>query len=671
MSVSAAAALSDRLVVVQGDRRPGDLDDQISARGATHAAVLRDEEFLGLVPMPDPRSAAYRQTFADLAVTCAGPVVAERTSLEEAARLLVAHQSQGLPVVGADGSFRGLITPHSLLGALLVAGIPPRANGDAPAEPTGELERLAVQRAADLRRANRILEAEMSERIKAEAALRRSDLLLRSVFDNVPAYILRMSLGGTIEFINRTVPGLPREAVLGRHVNDFVPEGMRNEVAGVLGAVAATGETRVLELPAIGPHGTQAIYSCRIAPLREGHRIVGLIGVAADITETKKATAQARYYAEIVESIQIGLYVAQVESTGDPETLRCVSANPAAALLTGVPAEEVIGRTVDEVYPGLRKTGVIEMALKVQRTRTPLEIDEFWYGDARVPRSAWQFTIFPVTDDCVGVAFQNVTERKRTEEQARDLQAELAHVTRLSTMGEMASGLAHELNQPLAAIIAYADACQELVDSGRMDRGQLLEVLRAVASQAERAGKIIHRLRSLVRKSRPVRNPIQVNEAVREVAALLESEIREAGVQLQLRLGEQLPHVPADFVQIQQVLLNLLRNGLDATADADSERRELVVSTDQTAEGQVQVMIRDGGRGVTQENIARLFEPFFTTKAEGLGMGLPISRTIVEAHGGRLWLTPNADGGMLARFVLPTIAERGVYVTGTDGVHRR
>jgi C4-dicarboxylate-specific signal transduction histidine kinase len=287
----------------------------------------------------------------------------------------------------------------------------------------------------------------------------------------------------------------------------------------------------------------------------------------------------------------------------------------------------------------------------------------------------YSFCVAPMRegDEIVGLisVATDITEMKRAQENARELQMELAHVARLSTMGEMASGMAHELNQPLAAIIAYADACQELVESGRIDQNQLRDVLQAVASQADRAGKIIQRLRNLVKKSRPVRAAIQVNEAVREVAALVEAETREAGVRLKLNLEERLPAASADFVQIQQVLLNLMRNGLDAMVGADAGRRELDVSTRRNSDGQLEVAICDCGRGVACDDISRLFEPFFTTKAEGLGMGLPISRTIVEAHGGRLWLTPNPDVGMTAKFVLPGIDGRVPHVNETNGLHRR
>jgi PAS domain S-box-containing protein len=636
-----------------------------------HAAVLQQDEFLGLVELADLSPSATRKTFAELAQASAGPVVSEATSLEQVARLLLAHESQAVPVLRNDGSLLGIVTSRSLLAALLANNAESTGASHFPRLDSEELERLALQQAHDLRRSNRILQAEMSERLKAEAAQRRSATLLRSVVDNVPAIIARLNLDGTLAFVNQVMPGFTCEQMLGRHVTDLVVADRRDDMERMLADSIATGRAKSFESPGAGPEGALTVYSWRVAPVREGERVTGLIGIATDVTETKQAEAQVRYYAEIVESIQMGLYVYKVEPTDAGSTLRCVSANPAAERLTGVPIRDCIGRTVDEIYPDLRQTGFVDTALQVLDTNHPVEVNDFWFGDERVPHSAWSYTMFPLTDRCVGVAFQNVTERNLAEEHARDLQAELAHVSRLSTMGEMASGLAHELNQPLAAIIAYADACQELVDSERIERAQLLEVLRSVSNQAERAGKIIHRLRSLVKKSQPVRSPIQINDAVREVAALLETETRSVGAQLRLELEDQLPSTSADFVQIQQVVLNLMRNGLDALADAEPDRRELTVSTRVGDEGQVEITIRDGGRGVTRENAARLFEPFFTTKSEGLGMGLPISRTIVEAHGGRLWLTPNPDEGMTARFVLPTTDVKVQHVPGTDRLHRR
>jgi two-component system sensor histidine kinase DctS len=247
----------------------------------------------------------------------------------------------------------------------------------------------------------------------------------------------------------------------------------------------------------------------------------------------------------------------------------------------------------------------------------------------------------------------DITERKQARERSRQQEEKLAATARLVTMGEMASALAHELNQPLAAIVAYVDACQELVESRRMGTEQLVGVLRAVSSQAERAGQIIHRLRKMVKRSQPVRTPMSVNDAVREVAVLIEAEARQSGVTVREELAENLPESAADFLQIQNVLLHLMRNGIDAMFDTPADQCDLTVSTHLAAAGDIEVAICDRGSGLTGDSAERLFEPFFTTRSSGLGLGLSISRMIVDAHGGRLWITPNSSRGVTARFTLP------------------
>jgi PAS domain S-box-containing protein len=269
----------------------------------------------------------------------------------------------------------------------------------------------------------------------------------------------------------------------------------------------------------------------------------------------------------------------------------------------------------------------------------------------------------------IGVA-TDVTERTCAERQARRLLDELAHMGRISTMGEMASGLAHELNQPLAAIVAYVDACQELIESRRMNAAQLADVLRAVSSQAERAGQIIHRLRQMVRRNQPVRAPMSVNDAVREVAVLMEAEARQFGVTVQEDLQENLPQTEADFLQIQKVLLHLMRNGIEAMIDTPGDQRRLAVTTQDTASGQIEVAICDSGKGLASDSAERLFEPFFTTRSDGVGLGLSISRTIVEAHGGRIWITPNPLRGVTARFTLPASGGKVLDDTHSDGLYR-
>lgn len=281
--------------------------------------------------------------------------------------------------------------------------------------------------------------------------------------------------------------------------------------------------------------------------------------------------------------------------------------------------------------------------------------------------------------NCIGVAtrqsvlaalIEDIAGRRQIELRSRRLVEELARIGRISTMGEMASGLAHELNQPLAAIVAYVDACQELIESGRMNTGQLIEILRSVSGQAERAGQIIHHLRKMIKRSQPVRASMNINQAIREVAALFEAEAREANVELLLEFADNLPEAAADLLQIQQVVLQLLRNGLEAMTDVAAEHRRLALSTGRTPSGEIEVAIRDLGSGLPEDVAVRIFEPFFSTKSNGLGLGLPISRTIVDAHGGRIWLTPESPKGVTARFTLPAGVGRVRHGPQADRVHR-
>ena len=229
----------------------------------------------------------------------------------------------------------------------------------------------------------------------------------------------------------------------------------------------------------------------------------------------------------------------------------------------------------------------------------------------------------------------------------------LSHIGRINTMGEMASGLSHELNQPLTAIVAYVDACLELVESGRMTNQQLADVLRSVSSQAERAGQIIHRLRKMVKRNQPESSVRSINEAVREVATLMETVVHQSGITIELDLALDLPEIPIDFLQIQQVILHLVDNGCDAMQETSAERRRLVISTRRHSEFEIETTVCDQGRGLTDDAAIRLFEPFFSTKADGMGLGLSTSRTIIESHGGRIWITPNSSMGVTARFILP------------------
>jgi len=245
-------------------------------------------------------------------------------------------------------------------------------------------------------------------------------------------------------------------------------------------------------------------------------------------------------------------------------------------------------------------------------------------------------------------------ERRRAEERASRHQAELAHVARLSTMGEMTAELAHELNQPLAAICSYAQASARLLKaSPENGTDDLTTSIHQVVEQAERAAEIIRRLRRFARKAEPDQAILCINALVGEIASLVEVEARAARAELRYELTEPCPPVMGDRIQIEQVLINLIRNSLDAMRELQGEPRELTISTSSDTQDRVEVAVRDRGAGIPAEMAERVFDRYFTTKPNGMGMGLPISRSIVESHGGNLWVASNPKRGCTFFFSLP------------------
>jgi PAS domain S-box-containing protein len=249
---------------------------------------------------------------------------------------------------------------------------------------------------------------------------------------------------------------------------------------------------------------------------------------------------------------------------------------------------------------------------------------------------------------------EDITERRRAEEEAQRRLDELAHVARLSTMGEMVSGLAHELSQPLAAIANHARACRYQIRALRGEGRQgVLDSVGHIAEQADRAGQIIRHLRTFARRADSSRLPADVNELIHDVTILLEVEMRLHDTCLELVLNRSLPEVTIDRIQIEQVVINLVRNAMEAMEETPKKERHVAIRTSCVAENLLAVAVEDAGRGPQTECIDRLFEPFYTTKASGMGLGLSISRSIIEAHGGRLEALPNAERGTTFRFTLP------------------
>jgi two-component system sensor kinase FixL len=342
--------------------------------------------------------------------------------------------------------------------------------------------------------------------------------------------------------------------------------------------------------------------------------------------------------------------------------------NPAASRLFGYSLEEVVGHSVGMLMPaGEASThdGYISRHIATGEARV--------IGIGRdVQAMRRDGTVFPASLAIGRLAgaepprfvgfLHDLTRRHQVEAQrvvaqeaVRDARERLTHVARRSTLGEMTTGLAHELNQPLTAITMYAQAAERLATQPIPEMEEVVDALRQIATQALRAGEVIRRLRALVRNRQHQEELLELNSVVRDLVVLAQSDARMHNVRVDLQLAEGLPRVLGDVVQLQQVLLNLVRNAIDALKDEPEGERLVVLRTSSVGSG-VELSVSDCARGLDPAIEGRLFEAFATTKPEGTGLGLAISRSIIESHGGKLAWRPNEPRGSCFHFHLPAVS---------------
>ena len=387
-----------------------------------------------------------------------------------------------------------------------------------------------------------------------------------------------------------------------------------------------------------------------------------LLCAGVDVTHTQRADAAV---SEGVARLRAVLEAAVDGIITIDENSRIESVNPAVERLFGWTESELVGKTVNMLMPEpyrsrhdgymhhYKETGerrIIGIGREVEGRRKdgtvfPLELA---VSEVNLPGRRL-FT---------GIV-RDVSKRRQAEIQARQRLEELAHASRLADLGELTSSIAHEINQPLAAIVSFADACLRMLRSGTGSPEVLRGALEQISQQGERAGNIVHNLRQFVRKGEATRTQVDVNAVIREVLGLLSHDIRQRLVELDLELDETLPEVPADRVQVGQVTLNLVRNALDALPAEGEGARRIDIRSRRSGERFIEVAVSDSGIGLPAEAPQRVFETFFTTKADGMGIGLSICRSLVEAHGGRLTAESNEEAGATFRFTLPLHAEEG------------
>ncbi|NUB07043.1 PAS domain S-box protein [Azospirillum sp. Vi22] len=376
--------------------------------------------------------------------------------------------------------------------------------------------------------------------------------------------------------------------------------------------------------------------------------------IARRIRAEEALRAEHAFRKAMEDSLTVGMRARDLDG-------RIIYVNPAFCRMVGWSAEELVGAGpvmpywlpedlvhTEEVFRAVLAGNAPANGFELRFRRANGErFDALIYEapliDAKGRHTGWMGSVL------------DITERKRAEELARQQQERLQQTARLITMGEMASTLAHELNQPLSAIASYCTGCLNRLQAGSIRPDELATALEKLSGQARRAGQIIRRIHDFVRKSEPNVAPCCLSEVLEDCVALMEADARLQGVKLVLEMGRDLPAVMADRILLQQVVVNLMRNGIEAMASTRRDRRRLSVTV-QAMDGSVLTRIQDRGCGILPENAEKLFSPFFTTKTEGMGMGLNICRSIIEHHQGRLWFEPAADGGTVFLFSLPVLS---------------
>jgi PAS domain S-box-containing protein len=545
-------------------------------------------------------------------------------------------------------------------GSLSEANGPVDAIDQAFAQPTKEIAVTGKERAQELEEPRRAVEA-----------LRVREIDIQLVVDALPAPTAIMTAEGEVEAVNRPVLeyfGKSIEELKRWGTSDAIhPDDLQSTIRAWSQAVA-TGERYEIESRHRRSDGVYRWFHVRGFPLRGNNgQIVRWCVLQIDIEDRKRAErasqASERNLNLIISTIPALVWSARPDGSAEFFNKHYLD-------YVGFSSEQAgdWGWTA-AVHPE-DLDGLADAWQAIMASRQAGE------KEARMRRfdGTYRWFLFranPLCDDSGNVIKwfginTDIEDRKRAEEELRETQTKLAHMTRVMMMGELTASIAHEVNQPLSGIVTNASTCLRMLAADPPNVAGARETVRRTLRDGNRASEIIGRLRALFNRKEPVTRPVDMNEATREVIALSLNRLHRDGISLRTRLTEGLPLVMGDRVQLQQVILNLLNNAADAMSMIDDRPRELVVSTGWDENNCVRLSVQDSGLGLERNALERIFDAFYTTKDEGMGIGLSVSRSIVENHHGRIWVALNDGPGVTFSFSIPGSSEGMIGVHGSE-----
>jgi PAS domain S-box-containing protein len=539
-----------------------------------------------------------------------------------------------------------------------------------------------------------------TDREREESALRYSEENYRLVVETAPDAVISIDESGVILFANPATArifGYHPTELIGKPLTVLMPEFLRELHEKGFSRYLATGQRHInwqgTELTALRRNGKEFPVEISFGELsRDGHKV--FTGFIRDISERKQAEQMRAAHAR-----QVAVRADVSMAFGKEESLKTILGECTETIVRHLDAAFARIWTLSEDRQMLELQASAGMYTHLDGPHSHIPMGQFKIGmiaeerkphltndvlnDPRISNRAWaekegmaSFVGYPlcVGDRTIGVlamfSRKPVTpettealasgadliaqgiERKRAQEALQMTQAELARVSRLTTMGELAASIAHEVNQPLTAVTNNSSACLRLLAADNLKPEVLRRALEEIVADGNRASAVVARIRGFIKKEPVEKNRLDINDVIQEVLALADRELYENQVRLERQLTKALPPVLADRVQMQQVLLNLIMNGIEAMLAVTDESRSLWVESRVDESGDILVAVRDSGTGLGS-GADHIFTPFFTTKANGMGMGLSISRSLVENHGGRLWAAPNFPIGAVFSFTLP------------------